>query len=77
VFVSVNLSYLKLYWSIEPKLYKHELKLSAKTNCNIAGMMNGKYFTNFPKFMLIRHSALPPEAIIREGGWLNELGRWI
>jgi hypothetical protein len=28
-------------------------------------MMNGKYFTNFPKFMLIRHSALPPEAIIR------------
>jgi hypothetical protein len=34
-------------------------------NCNIAGMMNGKYFTNFPKFMLIRHSALPPEAIIR------------
>ena len=28
-------------------------------------MMNGKYFTNFPKFMLIRHSALPPEAMIR------------
>jgi hypothetical protein len=43
----------------------HDLKLSAKTNCNFAGMMNGKYFTNFPKFMLIRHSALPPEAIIR------------
>ena len=62
---SVNFSYLKLYWSIEPKLYKHDLKLSAKTNCNIAGMMNGKYFTNFPKLMLIRHSALPPDAIIR------------